>query len=203
MPFAFTLLIFPNRPLKPGHRIFNRVIIHTEGDTEIAGSVETTAGNHQDTFFFQCIYKFDIIRYRRSREEVESSGRFNELIAKAGQTITEHVPFAGIFRDIDTHPLHAGNDALHQCRGVDIAENSIGHGHGRHEIFSVSRGGIYRNESDTLTGDGNIFGIRGPDDAVFIGFKNAWDDHAVIDNFAVRLIRQKINRSIKRFAFLR
>jgi len=52
MPFALCILIFRDRPPKPGHRIFNHVIIHAKRDAKIAGSVKTAAGNHQNTLFF-------------------------------------------------------------------------------------------------------------------------------------------------------
>ena len=52
MPYALCPFIFRYCPAKPGHRIFNHVIIHAKRDAKITGPVKTAAGNHQNALFF-------------------------------------------------------------------------------------------------------------------------------------------------------
>ena len=57
----FQLLEFRYGLLKPRHGIGDGAVIHAKSNAEVAGTVESATGYHQDAFFFQNIHEFDII----------------------------------------------------------------------------------------------------------------------------------------------
>jgi hypothetical protein len=55
---------FSDCPLKSRQRVFDGLIADTESDPKMTGAIEPAARDDQNSFFFQRIYKFDIIRNR-------------------------------------------------------------------------------------------------------------------------------------------
>ena len=104
-------------------------------------------------------YEFNIIGDRCLGEEIKPAARFDHGKAKFGQMIIQSITFCLIFVNVYAFLLQGCHQALHQGRSIDKTKDTVAEDGTFHEKGNIVHGRIGGQETDTLSWQGQVFGV--------------------------------------------
>ena len=137
------LSISVHNPSKPRHRLDNGVVFHAECNSEMTRAHKAAAGNYQDkNSSWECRTNATSSEIGALGKSTKCAGRCDKIISTFPQAVTQQVPFTLVQGHIHTHPLHFRHHPLHQRRGIDKPDDTVGQGHGVHRSVLYAASGL-------------------------------------------------------------
>ena len=76
---------------------------------------------------------------------------------------------------------------------IDKPQNPVGQRHAGHQLLFMGGGGIHRGKADAFTGNGNILGIGGGDNAFRATLENGRHLGIVEDDLSIGLVGDQVD----------
>ena len=128
--------------------------------------------------------------------------RFHDLIAKGCQGIVKEIPFLFIFSDVHRVLLQGSNQPLHQRRGIDKTESSVGEDNGSDHLIQVFTERTDCHIANSLSGEGEVFRVGGHTNRMRVTTEDDGELHLIEDDPAVGFICNQMERFAQLPTFL-
>ena len=178
-------------------------VVHAVGQTKISRSAEAHSGNGQDIFLQESVHEQNVIGDGRFREEIKGPFRLDKGIARLSKPAAEDHPASSGTR---RHPrgtpwslgrircIRAGAFTNPRIRLQKVKPSTI--------CFQFSILGFTASVPDPLAGQRQVFGVRSDHQAIRVSLKNAGDPRSVVNELAVGLVGEQINRLLVSFLYV-
>jgi hypothetical protein len=186
---------FLQAPLEARQRASDLIVGHAVRDPEVPGTAEALGGHRQQIVIqSRKVGERLCVAAGRFDKHVKGAFRHDAPIARVGKPVVQKLSVGVVRREIGMHVDAFADDALDQGRRTDVAQEACGAADGVVDVVRVIDVGRHQDVPDAVAGHRQDFAVRIADDGVAVQIRNERCRLAVVDELAVRLVGDDVDR---------